>query len=483
MKGLIPQSHNTTGGWIIDEIARHHETIVRSISNAKGKVTISFDGWKANNDVLDLLGVVVHYPGDDYKLRNVVLAIRDTLGSHTGSNIADHLFDVLKHYQISGSQIAFFAADNATNNDKALQLLSERVTLEPVTSRLRCAGHMFNLVCTAILFGVDVEALDDARHDFSQSQDDSTLGTQAVTSFESILSNGTEEQQHCAWQSKGPIGKLHNLVTHIKANNARIAVFESKQAEVISNGQKTSHKKILRLVNNGGIRWNSTYLMIERAIHLRDALMLYQSSEEATIHKDDLLTRNDWDELTHFKRLLAPIHEVSLHVQSVGTTAGSLHNTLTSMDYLLHHLEHVRTQPGSKHFMASLNGGWLKLRKYYQITDLNPAYIMAVFLNPHYRYTWFEDHWADTPEFIKMAQQTIDEQYATTRRTYNTDAPERSSTSPQAPREELIGFAAYNQKRSRRTPTPQDELTRYKSEPDPPEAQDPLDWWRLRQDD
>jgi hypothetical protein len=60
--------------------AHHHETIVRSISNAKGKVTISFDGWKANNNVLDFLGVVLHYLGDDYKLHNVVLEMRDILG-------------------------------------------------------------------------------------------------------------------------------------------------------------------------------------------------------------------------------------------------------------------------------------------------------------------------------------------------------------------------------------------------------------------
>jgi hypothetical protein len=46
--------------------------------------------------------------------------MRNTLESHTGSNIADHVFDVLMDYQISGSQIAYFAADNATNNDKAL---------------------------------------------------------------------------------------------------------------------------------------------------------------------------------------------------------------------------------------------------------------------------------------------------------------------------------------------------------------------------
>jgi hypothetical protein len=70
----------------------------------------------------------MHYLRDDYKLHNVVLTLRDTLGSHTSENIADHLFDVLKDYQISSSQIAFFAADNATNNDKALKLLSDHVS-------------------------------------------------------------------------------------------------------------------------------------------------------------------------------------------------------------------------------------------------------------------------------------------------------------------------------------------------------------------
>ncbi|KAM0698006.1 hypothetical protein Q7P36_002860 [Cladosporium allicinum] len=236
-------------GWKTTYIQRK-ATIVRSIANAKGKVTISFDGWKANNDVLDLLGVVVHYLGDDYKVHNVVLAMCDTFGSHTGANIADQLFDVLKDYQI------------------------KRVTLDLVASRLRCAGHIFNLVCTAILFGVDEHALDDAQYDFSQQHDDSTSGTQAVTSFETILEHGSEEEQHRAWQFKGPVGKLHNLVNHIKANNSRRVVFESKQTEVIDEGD-TSHTKILRLVRNGGIRWNSTYLMIERAMHLRDALTLY----------------------------------------------------------------------------------------------------------------------------------------------------------------------------------------------------------------
>jgi hypothetical protein len=87
----------------------------------------------------------------------------DMLGSHTGANIVDQLFDVLKDFQISSNQISYFAANNATNNDKALAVLTERVDFDPIASRLRYAGHIFNLVCTAILFGVpDKEDLEDA---------------------------------------------------------------------------------------------------------------------------------------------------------------------------------------------------------------------------------------------------------------------------------------------------------------------------------
>jgi len=132
--------------------------------------------------------------------------------------------------------------------------------------------------------------------------------------------------------------------------------------------------------------------MIERAIYLKDALTLYQDHAEelAIIPKEERLNRQDWEDLIDLKDLLTPIHEVSMQVQSVGTTARALHNTLTIMDYLLTHLETRRNQPGSAHFMACLSTGWKKLKKYYELSDFNPAYIMVVFLNPHFRYLWFK---------------------------------------------------------------------------------------------
>jgi len=152
------------------------------------------------------------------------------------------------------------------------------------------------------------------------------------------------------------------------------------------------------------------------------------------------------------------------------------------MDYLLTHLETRRNQPSTPHFMASLNTGWKKLKKYYELSDDNPAYIMAVFLNPHYRQHWFEDYWP--AKWQTHACKVIDEQYAAAKRLYNIDAPERSSTSPQACRTKAVtGFAAYNKRRPRAPPLPQDELTKYRNVEDPPDAQDPLDWWRLHQDE
>jgi hypothetical protein len=121
----------------------------------------------------------------------------NTLGSHTSANIIDHLFDVLKEYQISSSQIAYFAADNATNNDATLKHLSKRITLDLVTSRLRCAGYIYNLVCTAILFGVDSKALEDTKHNFSQLQDDSEI-KRVIDDLDNALRNGSKEQQHRA---------------------------------------------------------------------------------------------------------------------------------------------------------------------------------------------------------------------------------------------------------------------------------------------
>ena len=65
------------------------------------------------------------------------------------------------------------------------------------------------------------------------------------------------------------LGKLHNLVAYVMASGKRTDVFQALQ-----NTQNTgiAAGKVWKLVLDGGIRWNATYLMIRRAIELRPAL-------------------------------------------------------------------------------------------------------------------------------------------------------------------------------------------------------------------
>jgi hypothetical protein len=93
-----------------------------------------------------------------------MLGLRDMLSSYTGANIANHLLSVINDFQI-GHQIAFFIADNTSNDDKALVVLSSylpSLKIDPVKQRLRCSSHIYNLICKAILYGIDGDCLEDA---------------------------------------------------------------------------------------------------------------------------------------------------------------------------------------------------------------------------------------------------------------------------------------------------------------------------------
>jgi hypothetical protein len=98
-----------------------------------------------------------------------------------------------------------------------------------------------------------------------------------VSSFEVVMNGGDDASKFKAWRTKGPIRKLHNTILHIKHNGGRRSSFKSKQRDAnASDGSDDSPaEQIYRVVKNGGIRWNSTYLIIERAMKLKDAIHLY----------------------------------------------------------------------------------------------------------------------------------------------------------------------------------------------------------------
>lgn len=97
--------------------------------------------------------------------------------------------------------------DNASSNDATLEALAAAEpsfsTIDSKRYRLRCLGHIINLVVKALLFG------------------------NRSLSLQKALEESSNADHFKVWREQGAIGKLHNLVTYITRSESRIRAFEA----------------------------------------------------------------------------------------------------------------------------------------------------------------------------------------------------------------------------------------------------------------
>ncbi|KAM4063568.1 transposase-like protein [Hirsutella rhossiliensis] len=230
------------------------------------------------------------------------------------------------------------------------------------------------------------------------------------------------------WTLKGVIGKLHNLVVYINRNDAR-----REQLRARMRVTKTSDGMLFVgvLLSDGGIRWNATFYMIERALKCRPAIDLYQAQwkppDKNDKHKNDFLTEADWHELELFYRLLQPFERLTKRLQcradGEGNEGGqgSVWQVLYAMDFLLTKLESVKEEIHAMdadnkdelppYYSAGVLAAWSKINTYYELTDRSPIYLTVA-----------TDH-VDQAETSPCSSPTIDDEFDAWGHT--TDRPHR----------------------------------------------------------
>jgi hypothetical protein len=240
---LLPCSR-TVRTWIMNTYHERVADVKRSLANSRSKINLSFDAWSSPNH-RSLLGVVAHWIDEKRTLKTALLALRPLKG-HTGNDMAEALIPVVKLFGI-GDKLGAFQMDNATSNDTAMNALAARIPgINPKESRLRCFGHIVNLVVKALLYG--------SKSSMLQQE----LGAAA----------GDDEASFKIWREQGSIGRLHNIVTYISRSDSRRRAFEATQKVDASMFS-------LQLVRHLGVRWNSTFAMIKRALELQQAIQRY----------------------------------------------------------------------------------------------------------------------------------------------------------------------------------------------------------------
>lgn len=116
---------------------------------ASSAIHFSFYLWTSRN-LKALCGINVHFADEYGNLKTVLLAPPQQEGKHTGTNIADTIAEIISRFSLN-EKIGFFVANNASNNDTCISDLADESNFDAVQRRLRCAGHIFNLVARALL--------------------------------------------------------------------------------------------------------------------------------------------------------------------------------------------------------------------------------------------------------------------------------------------------------------------------------------------
>jgi hypothetical protein len=304
------------------------QAVIGELQDALTSIHISFDLWTSPNR-LAFIAVFTHFLDVRQQYQRRLIAFRRQLGAHSGENIAQTLCDVIQDWGF-GSRLGVAICDNAGNNDTCLQLLYPRFfsgikSTDIQAGRMRCFGHVLNLVAKAFLFGSEDDAFE-LKGDFLEQ-----------------IEQHDQAQAH--WRRKGPIGKLHNIIKFIRASPQRSEAFRKAAKEYeagdVLDGFRLSEESTaeLELRQNNATRWNS-YLMIERAWQKQADIQAYIMTldmlpdKHSRILDEDRLTTDDWRLLGELQHILEPIYLLTMRTQGwvKGDGHGQLWEVMTGME-------------------------------------------------------------------------------------------------------------------------------------------------------
>ena len=346
---LLPRSGNTIRQDLAAAVRLRRPGIQQTIRDARSKIHLVFDGWTSANGY-GLLGVQCRFLDRDYHLQAFLIGLRRITGEHSGSALAELLFEVTEAYRCTES-IGFVVSDNASNMDTLVFEIERQMTAVGIVwpadyYRIRCLGHIVHLVAEAFLLeGADTPDAEDRD----------------------------------IWRSFGCFGKVHNIVVWVQGSPQRKERFRELSE--------------LQLVRDNKTRWHSYYDMCHRALQVKDALAALCASEVEL--EADALLPSDWVYLTNLTQFLKPFRVATKANEGLFDTVDRM---LPGLEFLLDHLEQSRVIYADNPYISHrIDCAWQKLIKYYNKTDDTLAYMAATVLNPIHKWQWFETRWIEGP--------------------------------------------------------------------------------------
>jgi hypothetical protein len=307
-EGKITTSHSVVRTRVGESFQKHKDTIRKALQAALSHIHISLDIWTSPNRWL-ILAICAHFTSYDQKKEKALLALKKVPG-HSGDDQFSILLPVLQDYGIE-LKLGAIIADNAPPNNVLCRTIEKHMwdthKKEWLANdwRIRCIGHIINLVVQAFLF-TDLVNMDEL-----ESYDEAEVDGELID----------EEVKKAKFRLLGPLGKAHNIVVYIRSSGGRADYFRKLAGRMIPMDNRT--------------RWNSWHNMLQVLLEQKAHIDKYCEDFECELQKD-LLDFADWKKLRTINDFLQPFSRATLFTEG---DEASIDRTLFTMDILIKHLQ------------------------------------------------------------------------------------------------------------------------------------------------
>lgn len=374
------------------------------LRTALSDINLSFDMCTSSNN-LQFLAITASFIDKNGKLQHLPLDLHHIQGSKTAAKQSDVILKVLNEYKIR-DKARYFISDNASDNTASTRLICDQILPDSDSKhhRLRCTGHILNLVASAIL---DSSTLSQMDQDALESE----------TAMESSL-----------WEQGGPIMKLQTLGVYLARSPQRRERFlDSQMLDKAADDRRKDEAAPLRTLNlphAGGVRWNSVYAMIERGLKLKPFINDFIGNEIGSFNYSAAaaITANEWTDLRSYQEILKPLLVLTKRTEGIARDGshGALWEVIAVQQHLFDELQRLEdaADPGSAAVQGEFNmlligpsssftnslpaiqRGRAKLREYWEYLGDSPAYLASVVLNPKLGWRWIEHKWLNHKPWI-----------------------------------------------------------------------------------
>ncbi|KAJ3518939.1 hypothetical protein NMY22_g13434 [Coprinellus aureogranulatus] len=367
---------------VIKAWEEHIKTLQTDVETyALGKVSATMDMWSDPN-LTPYMAVTIHWmegktkqtpsgPQYEVRLRSDLAGFMRVPGNHDGEHLHAAFTYITDRIGVT-ELLGWVTMDNATNNDRFVRLMElafarrERpIPFSAVERRIRCFPHIVNLACKAV-----IAAITDMEHAREPQ-------------------NADEEAASMSEINGDAIATLRAFIRAVRVSSLRRQHFEAITQEL--------YKESWELVRDCDTRWSSTFLMLDRALFLKDAIneMIRRYPREFYRYT---LTEDDWESIMSIWVVPHAFQQTLSEEKQP-----SLGKALPAFEALKRQWEELsQTYPVLENIIRP---GIDKLQDYRELADAVPAYVMSMILTPSERLRYYEDF--DPTNLASMKQKFI----------------------------------------------------------------------------